>query len=94
MEESLFIWKGVVMVKGTGEEFRHDRLLTLIEANDMTVREVADNVKVTKQMVYRWVNGLSIPGIKALIALCHLFKVDMNFFFPSMRKVRLEAISI
>ncbi len=80
------------MVKGRGEEFQHERLLTLIEANHMTVPEVADNIRCTRQLVYRWVNGQSIPGIKALIALCHLFKVDMNFFFPSMRKDKLEAV--
>jgi transcriptional regulator with XRE-family HTH domain len=81
------------MVQGSGEEFLHDRLLALIEANHMTVPEVADKIKVTRQLVYRWLAGDSIPGIKALIALCHLFKVDMNFFFPSMRKDKLEAVT-
>ena len=80
------------MIKRKGIEFRHDRLLTLIEANRMTVPELADKIKVTRQLVYRWVNGQTIPGIKALIALCHLFQVDMNFFFPSMRKNKLEAV--
>jgi len=80
------------MVKGKGVEFRHDRLLTLMEAHHMTVPELAERIQVTRRLVYRWVNGQSIPGIKALIALCYLFKVDMNFFFPSMRKKKLEAV--
>lgn len=81
------------MVKSKGQEFQYERLLVLIEANHMSVPEVADKIKVTRQLVYRWLSGDSIPGIKALIALCHLFKVDMNFFFPSMRKDKLEAVS-
>lgn len=81
------------MAKKRGQEFQYERLMVLIEANHMTVPEVADKIKVTRQLVYRWLSGETIPGIKALIALCHLFKVDMNFFFPSMRKERLEAIS-
>lgn len=82
------------MVKGKGDEFQYERLLTLIEANHMTVSELADKIKVTRQLVYRWLNGESLPGIKALIDLCHLFKVDMNFFFPGMRKKKLEAVMI
>jgi transcriptional regulator with XRE-family HTH domain len=80
------------MTKSKGVEFKHDRLLTLLEANQMTVPELADKLDVTRQLVYRWVNGQSLPGIKALIRLCALFKVDMNFFFPSMRKHKLEAV--
>lgn len=80
------------MVKAKGREFRHDLLLALIEANHMTVPIVAHKIKVTRQLVYRWVNGQSIPGIKSLVALCVLFKVDMNFFFPGIEKNKLEAV--
>jgi len=81
------------MGKKKDQEFQYERLSVLIEANHMTVPEVAEKIKVTRQLVYRWLNGETLPGIKALIALCRLFKVDMNFFFPSTRKERLEAIS-
>jgi transcriptional regulator with XRE-family HTH domain len=82
------------MVKRKMIEFRHDRLLTLLEANHMNVQELADKVGVTRQLVYRWLNGQSLPGIKPLIRLCELYRVDMNFFFPAMRKTKLEAVLV
>ena len=69
-------------------EFRADRLLTMMEANQMTVPWVAEKLGVTRQLIYRWIAGKSIPGIQPLCALCDLFAVDMNFFFPSLRQLK------
>jgi len=92
--KDFLIRKGAVMTRRKPIEFRHDRLLTLVEANHWNVQQLAEKVGVTRQLVYRWLNGQSIPGIKALIRLCDLFKVDINFFFPSMRKTKLEAVLV
>ena len=73
-------------------EFRADRLLTMMEANQISATELAEQVEVTRQLVYRWIAGKSVPGIKPLYRLCEIFKVDMNFFFPSLRKNHLVGV--
>jgi transcriptional regulator with XRE-family HTH domain len=74
-------------------KFQKDRLLTLLEANDMTVNDIAAKIKVSRQVIYSWLNGKATPSMKAQLRLCELFKVDMNFFYPSLRKKRLEAVT-
>lgn len=75
-------------------DFQRDRLLTLIEANHMTVPDVAEKVKVSRQVVYKWLTGKSTPSMKVQIRLCKLFEVDLNFFYPGLRKNKLEAVLV
>ena len=74
-------------------EFDTERLLTLLEEHHMTVQDLADKIQVSRQLIYRWLQGKSIPGMKNQVKLCKLFGVDLNFFYPSMRKERLEAVA-
>lgn len=71
-------------------EFDYQRLVILIESRNFTIAYVAEKVGVSPQLVYRWVHGESFPGINPYIRLCQLFGVDMNFFYPEMKKSKLE----
>jgi len=73
-------------------EFDAERLLALLEEHHLTVVDLAEKIKVSRQLVYQWLNRKSIPGMKNQVKLCKLFGVDLNFFYPSMRKERLEAV--
>lgn len=68
------------------------RLRILLESRHMTVEELAEEVEVTPALIYRWLKGLSFPGMEVYIKLCTFFGVDMNFFYPEMRCKKPEAV--
>lgn len=73
-------------------DFQSDRLLALIEANHTSVPQLSEQLGVTRQLVYRWLKGKSVPGIHSLLALCKMYDVDMEYFFPSVRKNKFQAV--
>jgi len=49
------------------------------------------NYKVSRSSVCNWERGRTMPGIKALIALCLLFEVEPNYFFSEKQANSLLA---
>ena len=75
-------------------KFNPDRLLALLESREKTVAECADSIGVSRQLMYRWIKGETIPGIHACLDMCDFFEVEIGFFFTySKKKIQEMALA-
>ena len=52
------------------------------EARKMSAVDAAKKIGKSKSTLYNWEKGDADPGADNLLKLCHLYSVDLNFFFP------------
>lgn len=74
--------------------FAHERLQMLLDEHRMSVPTLADKMKVSRQLSYRYISGEALPTINCLVVLCDVFDVEMSFFFPSTRKAQPEPETV
>lgn len=86
-----------------------DKLKQLRKDNKVSQDELADGILVSRQTISKWENGVVLPSLDNLQALCAFFKVEINYFFDEnatcatarrkrvlqqfLRKKRIRAIS-
>lgn len=56
---------------------------TLREKNNLTVRQLADELQVSKSTISGWENNTREPSIETLLKLFHYFKVSLDVILGS-----------
>ena len=53
------------------------RIKELMDRNNLKAADVAENLSISKQAVYKWLRGEAVPSIDHLLLLSSLFDVPM-----------------
>lgn len=61
--------------------FHPDRLVALLESRKVDDATVAEKIGISRQMIFRWRTGQSIPQIGAVLKMCDYFDVEIGYFF-------------
>lgn len=48
----------------------------------LSASEAGERIDRSSSAIYAWENGTAEPSPELLITLCHLYGVDISFFFP------------
>ncbi len=51
---------------------------TTMDAKGLSVRDIAASANVSTQVVYKWINGLTVPGIDNLVILRELLDTPID----------------
>lgn len=51
---------------------------TAMDAKGLSVRDIAVSANVSTQVVYKWINGLTVPGIDNLVILRELLDTPID----------------
>lgn len=68
-----------------------NKLKQLRIKNKVSQDELADGILVSRQTISKWENGVVLPSLDNLQALCAFFKVEINYFFDEKYDVRNGA---
>lgn len=67
-----------------------ERIKQARQATGLSMRELADRVKVSHQAIFKYERGLDVPGSGVLLRLADAFGVNIEYFFRT-RSVRLSV---
>lgn len=70
--------------------FSPDRLEGLMIIKKVSVNQVATRVKVSRQVVHKWLAGDQKPGGESLENLSKAYKVPVSYFYPEVRVPKAE----
>ena len=55
-----------------------EKLSLLRKQNGLSQEELADKLKIARQTVSKWENGLAVPELDGLIALSNLYHISID----------------
>lgn len=56
----------------------HEIIVNAMERLDMKQVELADELKVSKQQLNKWISGENIPNAKTFLKICKVLNTDVN----------------
>ena len=59
--------------RATGE-----KIASLLNAYEISVKELANKLGVSNQSVYKWINGQSLPTLENLFQISRILKIPMD----------------
>lgn len=63
-------------------EGRENNLARLREQRELTQKEVAEALDITRQAISQWESGRAFPSMEKQLALCRLYRVTLDQLYP------------
>ncbi|HPS31253.1 MAG TPA: XRE family transcriptional regulator [bacterium] len=85
------------------KKFLGEKLRFIRNLKDLSLRELAEKIGITKMAISNWENGVAQPSKENILKLCDIFNMEYDYFYkenvhdlskPKFRKEYLDRIQL